>query len=162
MKNYSLKKLINALERGKSARVHVGILGDSKPRKGKGLSNAEIGARHEFGVGVPQRSFLRMPLETRLRGEIEKSGTGRFNSYTMRLVLQAGSSKILLERLGKCAEFVIADAFGTEGFGTWAPWSETTRRIKAEKVAAGKINTLQILVESQQLRNSILSEVVGG
>jgi hypothetical protein len=56
--DHGYKKLLVNVRKMRKTTVKVGV--DDKPHPGRsGLTTAEIGAIHEFGLGVPQRSFLR-------------------------------------------------------------------------------------------------------
>jgi phage gpG-like protein len=161
-----LDALLKALKRQPIARV--GILGNSvsrvenkttlsfsevqnmsKPRKGgPQLTNAEIGAVHEFGSSThPQRSFLRVPLTDRLNKELEASGA--FDKETLHQVIMSGTVVPWLKKVTVLAEGIVAGAFATGGYGKWAQW----------KSPGYQNNTGNILVDTTQLRNSITSEV---
>lgn len=130
--------------------VEVGILGADavKERDDIKETNAYIGAIHEFGSveqNIPARSFLRMPLETKLPDEIRK-GSEKFIEYAA-----AGKLEHWFYKLGYKAEKIIDEAFETGGFGTWQPLSPITVALKGSD---------KILVDTAQLRSSITSEVV--
>lgn len=109
-------------------------------------NNAEIGAKHEFGEdGMPQRSFLRVPLIDHLNKYIESSGL--FSKQVLQQVIAERSIRAWVQNIGLVAETVIGEAFDSGGFGKWKP-----SNMKYKKVH-------QTLVETQQLRNSITSEV---
>lgn len=57
--DHGYKRLRQEVQRfSKGVRVEVGV--NSKPHSNtRGLSNEDIGKIHEFGIGVPERSFLR-------------------------------------------------------------------------------------------------------
>jgi hypothetical protein len=145
-----LKQLIRAFK-GQVPSARVGILG-SKTRKiggGEELSNAEIGAAHEYGSparGLPVRSFLRMPLGMYLGTYLEQSHA--FDREAIKKVIDEGSIRQYVARIGIVAEEVVQDAFDTGGFGHWKPSKMEFKSVK------------QTLVETQQLRNSITSEVI--
>jgi hypothetical protein len=142
-----LEKIIAAL--GKSPMARVGILGSS-PRSDSDLTNAQVGACHEFGTSkLPERSFLRIPIQERMRPELEASGF--FTSEALVNIAEAGSLVPVMQKVAILAEGIVADAFDTGGFGRWLPLSPKTLEKK---------RVHQILVETQQLRNSITSEVV--
>lgn len=123
----------------------IGVLGSKNGRKDDG-SNATIGAKHEFGQdGMPQRSFLRMPLTENLGEYLENSGT--FNEEVLKQVIKEGSIVKWVKEIMIVCEHVVADAFETSGFGKWK-----LSNMKYKK-------NHQTLVETQQLRNSITSEV---
>lgn len=129
--------------------TRVGILGEkaSEIHNETDKTNAEIGAIHELGLvaHIPERSFLRMPLETKLGQWIEN------NLDIYEKCLKKGSMKQWFEAVGFAAEKIIDDAFATGGFGSWARLSPVTVAMKGGR--------LQILVDTGQLRSSITSAV---
>ena len=151
-------KLLEALVRTLNAtprEVRVGILGNTNARKGGAGSNAEIGAKHEFGEVVelnghqyklPVRSFLRMPLTLKLHEYMAKNP--RFTEDGLKQVLHDENLDMWFQQLGIMAEAIVLEAFQTRGFGQWKPSNMKFKTVK------------QTLVETQQLRNSITSEVV--
>ncbi len=140
-----LEALAKAFKNAKPE-VHVGILGDSA--RGKGQSNASIGAHHEFGTSnIPQRSFLRVPIADNLERTMEAAGA--LDENVLKQVLAEGTIIPWLKKIGVLAEGIVAEGFATGGFGKWAPHSPGYTN-----------NTGQVLVDTQQLRNSITSEVV--
>ncbi len=170
-----LAKLRTELQAAASKRVHVGVLGGKDARQDMPgqytPGNAEIGAIHEFGitggvsplkvpgqskqpagkkgahVNIPERSWLRMPVITKLPEAINAQSRAKWRDSILRDGVSA-----TLKRLGILAEAVIQDAFATGGFGTWAKLSKVT--IRRKKSAA-------ILIASAQLRQSVTSRVVG-
>lgn len=128
--------------------VEVGVLGDKNSRASKKgqLTNATVGAAHEFGTSkLPIRSFLRMPITENLEKFLEASGA--FTPETLDEVIKSGSIMGWMDKVGIVAEQVIATAFETGGFGKWKP---SNMRFK---------DNWQTLVETQQLRNSISHRV---
>lgn len=124
----------------------IGVLGDSTVRAEDTSSNAAIGLLHEFGTErMPQRSFLRMPLITQLQKKLEQSGA--FNKEALRNVIREGSFRNYIEKIMITGEAVIAEAFATGGFGAWKPSNMANKKVQ------------QTLVETQQLRDSITSQV---
>jgi len=145
-----LDRLIKAMKT--PAQVKIGILGSGAGRIGGGPSNAFIGAQHEFGNSrVPMRSFLRVPLIDNLNKRIKEAGV--LDDAAFRQAIETGNFKVVLVRIGIVGEAIVAEAFATGGFGKWPP-------LQADTLAHKKNH--QILVETQQLRNSISSEVVIG
>lgn len=143
---FSHKKLDDFIKSLKNVPVaRVGILGDKNSRRDDN-SNASIGIKHEFGQdGMPIRSFLRIPLIDNMQKYLE--GTKAFEKSTLNEVLASKTLLPWVKKLGILAEAIIADAFATGGFGKWKP---SNMRFKKNH---------QTLVETQQLRNSITSEV---
>lgn len=151
-----LEKLLKALKPTRTPVARVGILGDKTVRsltdeKGGAMpTNAEVGAAHEFGAparGLAQRSFLRIPISENLQKYMEKSGA--LDKDVLSKVIKSGSVTPWLKKIAVLAEGIVADAFATEGFGKWASWKNSNYTNNAN----------QILVDTQQLRNSITSEV---
>lgn len=140
-----LDNLIKALKDSKPV-GRIGILGDGAAREGE-VSNAEIGLAHEFGTErLPMRSFLRMPLSTELYKRLAVKGA--FDKQAKKDILKQGSIVPWLKKVMITAEAIVLEAFSTTGFGMWKP---SNMKYKQNK---------QTLVETQQLRDSITSEVV--
>lgn len=158
----ALKQLIKAFK-GKLPVVKVGILGKAQTRyeatfsdKSKSYkvnkksqietSNATIGARHEFGLdGMPVRSFLRMPLIENLNKALSKAGA--FDDAALKKVIQSGTIRPWMNKVGVTAVAIVLDAFKTGGGGKWPPSNMARKKVQ------------QTLVETGQLRNSITWEL---
>lgn len=162
-----LDQLLKALK-ARPPVARIGILGDNPRNKApaevsyetvsrmkvspKGASshaptNAEVGAAHEFGTtSLPQRSFLRIPLSDHLEKEMER--TGELDKDVLANVVKQGSVLPWLEKIAILGEGIVAGAFESGGYGKWAPWKKGYSN-----------NTGDVLVDTQQLRNSITSEV---
>lgn len=165
----SLDGLLKVLK-GDMKRVRVGILGGKTTRNdapvdgGSSINatkksgapktnfevstNAAVGAIHEFGTDkMPMRSFLRVPIAENLQKRLESSGA--FGPDELARVVKETSFLPWLQRIGAVAERIVSDAFDTGGFGKWPKW----------KTKGYTSNTGQVLVDTQQLRNSITSDV---
>lgn len=129
----------------------VGILGTKVARDAKagtegGLNNAEVGSFHEFGSGNnPQRSFLRVPIAELLEKRMESSGA--LDKDVLAEAVASGSLTPYMKKIAVLAEDIVLGAFDSGGYGKWQPSN-----------MAHKTNA-QTLVETQQLRNSVTSEV---
>ena len=151
LKHKNLDQLIKALK-GNLPKASIGVLGDKNQRSGNGkLSNAEVGLIHEFGVftkgkHIPQRSFLRVPLQENLSEKLEESGA--FDKETLKKVVKEGTIFQWVQKVAVVAESVVAEAFATGGYGKWMPWAPGYTN-----------NTSMILVDTTQLRESIGSVV---
>lgn len=111
--------------------------------------NAEIGFAHEFGVitrGLPERSFLRMPITAKLPGEIAKQSTDAWKK-----LLQTKGLRGVMQVLGLMSEKSVQDAFDTGGFGQWPALKPSTVRNKGSTA---------ILIDTAQLRQAVTSRVV--
>lgn len=144
-----LEKIRKALGRS-LPEIRVGILGENASRENEGnsgLTNAQVGAFHEFGTSkLPVRSFLRMPLSLFLKKRLEAEGI--LSDENIKQVIASGNVRPLLEQIAVVAEAVVLEGFATGGYGKWAP----TKNMGRKKVQ-------QTLVETGQLRDSITSEV---
>lgn len=166
-----LDGLVKAI-RDSKARGRIGILGEKSLRAGQGaelkgkgtrsvaanskakissqdfenITNAAVGAAHEFGTSkLPQRSFLRVPLGDNLPKRVEEAGLLDRN-----VVMDVIKTKTVVPWLKKVmilCEDIVLGAFDSGGYGKWKPSNMTNKKNK------------QTLVETQQLRNSITSEV---
>ncbi len=142
-----LDQLLKALK-AKPPEARVGILGQKAVRTDSkaGPNNAEVGAAHEFGTAtLPQRSFLRVPIAEHLEKRMESSGA--LDKETLQEVIRNGTILPWMKKIAVLAEGIVKEAFDTTGFGKWPP---SNMRYKAVK---------QTLVETQQLRNAITSDV---
>ncbi len=120
---------------GRKFFVKVGILGRTGARKEGGpLTNADIAFIHEFGSpakNIPIRSWLRMPLMTKLPEIFKKSGQRLLNKMTVENI------RDIFDELGARAMKAIDQAFTSSGFGQWAP----NKRPKHPKSKKGRIKT---------------------
>ena len=106
-----LDKLISGL--GKKAYVDIGILGDTNQTEEGGITTAGIGAVHEFGTddgSIPERSFIRMPLETgqeQIQKEVETK---------LQTLLEKGDIEGIMKLIGIAGEKRIQEAFESGEF----------------------------------------------
>lgn len=147
MADLTKKPLENLIKFLKSAKgqVNVGVMDGSRWDSTK--TNAEIGTYMEFGTSkIPARSFLRVPL-------MEQLTTLRLaKMIDIDLLKECMKEKSLvpwLDRMGVEAVAIVLGGFDSNGYGKWAKWK-----------APYKNQTGMILVDTQQLRNSIGYEVV--
>lgn len=125
------------------------------------IDNAYLAAIHEFGVvsqGIPERSFFRLTQEK--RGDNMQTFIADQENNILKRVM-AGQTVYVLSRLAAKWTAYIAECFETEGFGTWAPLSESTiehRREKTPDKSAADFNP-KILQDTGQLERSITYEV---
>jgi len=158
-----MHRLSVSAEQAASAYIKVGVLGDYADRTpgqtgtkrtnaagGKeAINNPSLGAIHEFGSltrGIPPRSFLRMPLISRLSDEINKESQETWEQYFVNFGFID-----LLRAIGEASLAVIKDAFKTGGFGRWAKLRPYTIRRKGND---------RILIDSGQLERSVTYAVV--
>lgn len=131
---------------GKIPVARIGILHDEK-RRNSDQDNADIGVKHEFGLdGMPMRSFLRVPLTDHIEEYLTKNNA--FDKNVFKAVIRDKSIKQWVQIMAIQGEKVVADAFASGGFGKWKPSNMERKKVQLT------------LVETQQLRNSISSEVI--
>jgi phage gpG-like protein len=149
----ALEKLVEGLS-GKHF-VDIGILGESNQTTEGGLTLAGLGAVHEFGTDragrgnktvIPERSFIRMPLEIGA-DDIEKYVGKNYQKN-----IETGNIKGIFKDIGIAGEAKIQEAFETGGFGEWDDITEETKKRK-------KSDT--ILVDQADLKKAIVSKVGG-
>ena len=138
---------------GQKAVVRIGIMGAKnskhKSEDGSGmLTNAEIGAIHEFGSlsgHIPSRSWLRMPIHKGAAFIVKKA------KQELKIMAEKGSILPILVNIGiRCGQ-LIQRAFASRGFGEWAPIKPATKKAKGSSA---------ILIDTGQLRRSVSSKVV--
>ncbi len=140
--DYGLANLIKSLKTNPQARV--GVLGSKNARK-DGTSNAEIGAKHEFGEeGLPIRSFLRVPITEKMQKTLDKAD---FGEEIIKEIIKEASLVPIVKKIGVLGEGIVLFGFETGGYGKWKPANMEFKKTK------------QTLVESEQLRDSITSDV---
>lgn len=133
---------------------------DDKGNRQDALNNPSLGLIQEFGTmektegervthhAIPARSFLRMPLMTRLQTKIDEIGRAVWRTIILKRGVMAG-----LASLGTIARNLIDTAFETRGFGQWAPNAPMTILRKGSSAP---------LIASAQLRKSVTYQVVRG
>lgn len=144
----NMDAIIKSLK-GELPRARVGILSNKANRTTVGPNNPTIGAAHEFGTstGIPQRSFLRVPISEHLQKSMEKSGA--FTKEALKEVVRQKSVIPWVKTVAALAEDIVTEAFASGGFGKWPAWKNPNY----------ENNTGQLLKNTQQLSRSISSEV---
>jgi hypothetical protein len=142
-------KLRKSLQDLTTYRADVGLFNDTSYRakvKAGGLTdNPSIGFQHEFGnpeTSLPERSFLRMPLEQHLKPVLN------FDWFS-RLVKTGAKCTVAL--LGVFGEDVVQEAFASGGYGQWPALKKRTIQRKGSS---------KILIETAQMRKAVTSRVV--
>lgn len=144
-----LTKLLKAFS--KMPVIKIGVLAGSTRQGAKGKTqktNAYIGAVHEFGSpaqGIPARSWLRVPITTRLDKRLLSANA--LDEAMVKEIVKTGSLYSFALRVAVFSESIVLEGFATGGFGEW----------KRSNMARKKNH--QTLVETQQLRDSVTSEV---
>lgn len=123
----------------------------ARGQNAEGLTNPEIAAKHEFGLGVPRRSMLRMPLH--LHGDKVVAAAKADAARSLREAARAPkkTAEKVLKRVGIAAEGLVDEAFETGGFGSWKPLAPLTVELKGSAA---------ILIDTAQLRRAVDSRAV--
>ena len=106
-----------------------------------GMTVIEVGAAHEYGAGVPRRSFLRTPFAIK-KNEINRV----IDSQFIKLLDGKTNADTALGLLGVTATNISRGAFTSKGYGTWMDISQETKDAKGSD---------QVLIDSGILRASI-------
>ena len=140
-------KKMKAMKEVKAKSVDVGVIASEATGRvyGNGVTVLQIAAIHEFGLGSPERSFIRMPFSLKSR-EINK-----FIKLRLSKVLDTKeSADKALGLIGVFAANISREAFETNGYGQWADIDQATKNAKGSD---------QILTDKGILKNSITHEV---
>ena len=143
-----LSKYTKELEKLAGSEVVVGIPATKNKQyngeDGQNITLAELGAIHEYGVpenGIPQRSFLRVPLQTNL--------DVLYKSLDKNLKFSKTNTNQALGKLGAKGVSIVLEAFKSSGNGTWSPLKPSTRKGTGAKP----------LIDTGQLRQSMTFKI---
>ena len=137
------------LEKAKRGHVAVGLPAEEVGGTvyDDGQTVAQVGAQHEFGAGVPRRSFLRTPF-TAKQDDLTAAIAKQFED-----VFQRGKkAEQALGLIGTVAVNISKGAFTSRGYGEWPDISAATKEDKGSS---------QVLIDTGTLRNSITYVVRG-
>ena len=112
-----------------------------------GQTVTQVGAQHEYGAGVPRRSFLRTPFAVK-KDDMDKAIAKQFEDVFKR----GKAADKALGLIGTVAVNIVKGAFLTRGYGEWLDITDATKEAKGSS---------QVLIDTGTLRNSI-SYVVRG
>ena len=140
-----LKEITKQIKIATTHEVNVGIPKDVG-RYPNGLSIVDVGRKHEFGIGVPRRSFLRMPFI------VEQNIIDKAIATSWKKIAE-GKSQTIKEFgiLGIVGQNISKDAFATSGFGKWEKLKPATEKAKG---------STEILLDTGKLVQSITNWVV--
>lgn len=140
---------LKELEKAKRLSVAVGLPEGEATRAiyNGGPTVVEVGSYHEYGEGVPVRSFLRVPFK------IHKEKISNTLTKLFKQIAEGGkSAENQMELAGVVFQNISKESFETRGYGTWQDITEET---KEAKKSSG------ILIDTGILRGSITYEVCG-
>lgn len=118
------KKVFNEIQEARKHAINIGLPKDVGTYD-NGQSILEVGERHEFGLGVPRRSFLRMPLI------VNQETINKHLKYSWKQIVEGKSTAIKqFNILGTVGQNISRDAFKTQGYGKWKDIDEKTKEQK--------------------------------
>ena len=140
-----LREITKQIKLATTHEVNIGIAQDIGQYP-NGEKIVDVGRRHEFGIGVPRRSFLRMPFIVK-QNIIDKAIATSWKKIT------DGKSTALKEFgiLGIIGQNISKDAFASGGFGKWKKLKPATEKAKG---------STEILLDTSKLVQSITNWVV--
>ena len=112
-----------------------------------GQTVVQVGAQHEYGAGVPRRSFLRTPFAAK-KDDIDKAIAKQFEDVFKR----GKKAEQALGLVGTVAVNIVKGAFITGGYGEWPDITDATKAAKG---------STRILVDNKILSGSITYVVRG-
>jgi hypothetical protein len=137
------------LEKAKRGHVAVGLPSEEVGGTvyDDGQTVVQVGAQHEYGAGVPRRSFLRTPFDIK-KDDLDKAIAKQFAD-----VFERGkSAEQALGLIGTVAVNISKGAFTTRGYGEWPDITQATKDGKGSS---------QVLIDTGILRGSITYVVRG-
>ena len=137
------------LEKAKRGHVAVGLPAEEVGSTvyDDGQTVAQVGAQHEYGAGVPRRSFLRTPFAAK-KDDMDKAVAKQFKD-----VFERGKkAEQALGFVGTVAVNIVKGAFLTGGYGEWPDITDATKAAK---------DSTRILVDNKTLSGSITYVVRG-
>ena len=137
------------LEKAKRGYVAVGLPAEEVGGTvyDDGQTVAQVGAQHEYGAGVPRRSFLRTPFDIK-KDDLDKAIAKQFEDVFKR----GKKAEQALGLIGTVAVNISKGAFTTRGYGEWPDITQATKDAKGSS---------QVLIDTGTLRNSITYVVRG-
>ena len=140
-----LRDLTKQIKIATTHEVNIGIAQDIGQYP-NGEKVVDVGRRHEFGIGVPRRSFLRMPFIVKQK-TIDKAIATSWKKIV------EGKNQTIKEFgiLGIIGQNISKDAFATGGFGKWEKLKPATVKAKGSD---------EILLDTSKLVQSITNWVV--
>lgn len=140
-----LKEITKQIKLATTHEINIGIAQDVGQYP-NGEKIVDVGRKHEFGIGVPRRSFLRMPFIVKQK-TIDKAIATSWKKIV------EGKSQTIKEFgiLGIIGQNISKDAFATGGFGKWEKLKPETEKAKGSD---------DILIDTGKLVQSVTNWVV--
>jgi hypothetical protein len=143
------QQMADNIRTARSAVVAVGLPAEKVGGQvyGSGMTVVQVGAQHEYGAGVPRRSFLRVPFQVQKK-QMDETTIAQFRS----VFEQGQDAKRAMGLIGTQAVNIVKGAFTSRGYGSWPDISPSTKDAKGSS---------QVLIDTGTLRNSITYIVRG-
>jgi hypothetical protein len=114
-----------------SATVTSGVHADAKAHD-EGLTTAQVGAFHEFGIGTPMRAWLAPGIDAATPELLDMASALYFGPLLDGKLVARQALGIIGERMQQAAQQRLVD-----GDSSWPALSDETKRRKANKIRAG-------------------------
>ena len=140
-----LKKITKQIKELTTKEIKIGISADVGTYE-DGTKIVTVGRRHEYGLGNPQRSFLRVPMIDKqfiIQKHI-KEGWGNILSGKSTAIKELG-------KLGIVGQEISKGAFATGGYGKWEKLKPQTIKRKGSS---------EILIDTNSLSKNIHNWIV--
>jgi len=143
------KQMASNIRVARNAVVAVGLPAEKVGGQiyGGGTTVIEVGVSHEYGAGVPRRSFLRVPFRVK-KDQMDQATVDQFKA----VFEQGQDAKRAMGLIGMQAVNIVKGAFTSRGYGAWPDISGATKESKGSS---------QVLIDTGTLRNSITYVVRG-
>lgn len=140
-----LRKITKEIKELTTKEIKIGISADVGTYD-DGTKIVTVGRRHEYGLGNPRRSFLRVPMIDKqfIIEKHIKEGWGNILSGKSTAIKELG-------KLGMVGQEISKGAFSTGGYGKWEKLKPQTVKRKGSS---------EILIDKSKLVNSIHNWIV--
>lgn len=115
-----------------SATITAGVHADAKAHD-EGLTTAQVGAFHEFGIGVPMRAWLAPGIDDATPELLDMASSLYFGPLLDGKLVARQALGLIGERMQQAAQQRLV-----AGDPSWTPLSQRTKERKAAKVRGSK------------------------
>lgn len=149
-----LERVVKRVAELRGLVVTVGIHGAEGDVEGGGLTVAQLGAIHEFGVGVPERSFLRSTVKRERRNIAKNMGKAAERVIDGSLAPKKALGLVGEDLVGKIKSAIVDRKIPQD-------LAESTKKRKERSNVRSGFGTAA-LIDTGQLVNSISQKVGRG
>ena len=145
-----LEKMLKDYKKLTESSVEVGIINGDRTYK-DGQKIIDIATYHEYGKGVPKRSFINLTFD-----KAEKNGKAAALSALVydQVLFKNKNVTAMLNKAGTVLVSWVKETIDRHGYGEWQKLDPKTENRKKRKNAP--------LVDTMELYNSIDYKIIGG